>query len=288
MAPESIRVRRTAGVVLLVAGSILLLVSLIGDHSAAGRYADYPPRGWERFDPAMASRTPDLRSLFREAEARGGAPLRDLPPPRAMELLDGVVMDRFTHGDRATYNPFSNWILWAIGVASPRHSYIQDPEALLRNGHSAMCGEISFVLLRLGDMAGIRVRLVHLNGHMVMEAWYGGDWHAYDPDLEAIVRDEMGNVLSVKKAARRPDLLRRSYAGRGTPEYVDRILAIYTDTDDDGYLPYPPVGYFDPLGHWPGRVEQAAIMARSPLPILLLAAGFALLLAGRRWNRDRG
>lgn len=273
--------RRPAGLVLVLAGAFLLAVSLVGDRTGAGRYVNLPPRSWERYDPALASGTPDLESLYRAAQARAGRNLRDMPPREAMDLLYGVVSDRFTHGDRATYNLFSNWILWAVGTVSPRHRYMQDADALLRNGHSAMCGETSYILLRLAGMAGIPSRHVYLNGHIVMEARYSGRWHAYDPDFEVLVRDEDGRILSVAEAAGGPDLLRQAYSGRGPSTQTESVLTIYTNTGDDMYLSYPPKSFFSPVGHWPGRVEQAARLARYPVPAALMAAGALLARPGR-------
>lgn len=272
---------RTAGWVLILAGAFLLAVSLVGDLTDAGRYVNMPPRSWERFDPDLASRTPDLESLYRAAQARASRNLREMPPRETMDLLYGVVSDRFTHGDRATYNLFSNWILWAVGTASPRHRFIQDADTLLRNGHSAMCGETSYVLLRLAGMAGIPSRHVYLNGHIVMEARYSDRWHAYDPDFEVLVRDEAGKILSVAEAAARPDLLRRAYAGRGPSTQTESVLSIYTNLGDDIYVSYPPKSFFSPVGHWPGRVEQAARLARYPVPAALMAAGTLLAWRGR-------
>lgn len=265
-----------AGTAFLVAGIVLLAVSFAGNFTSAGRYVNLPPRPGERFDPALVPGTPDLPSLYRAAQLRAGGNLRDLPPARAMEILYETVADRFTHGDRATYNPYSNWVLWALGAVSPRHAYIQDPDALLRYGHSAMCGEVSYVLLRLAGMAGIRARHVHLNGHIVMESWYEGEWHAYDPDLEGVVRDESGSVLSVRKAVRRPERLRNVYEGRGTPSYMDHLMEIYTNESDDRYFSYPAGSFFDPVGHWPGRIEQLAGYARFGIPVFFLIAGFIL------------
>jgi hypothetical protein len=277
--------RRTAGLVLVLAGAFFLAVSLVGDRTDAGRYVNLPPRSWERFDPTLASGTPDLESLYRAARARASRNLREMPPQETMDILYGVVSDRFTHGDRATYNLYSNWILWAVGTVSPRHRYIQDPDALLRNGHSAMCGETSYILLRLAGMAGIPSRHVHLNGHIVMEARYSDRWHAYDPDFEVLVRDEDGNILSVAEAAGRPDLLRRAYSGRGPSTQTESVLTIYTNTGDYMYVSYPPKSFFSPVGHWPGRVEQAGRIAKYPVPVALMISGFLLGQAGR--NRKR-
>ena len=49
--------------------------------------------------------------------------------------------------------------------------------------------------MQLADKAGIRPRHVGLFGHVVMEAWYDGEWHMYDPDFEVIALDDSGSVL---------------------------------------------------------------------------------------------
>jgi len=121
-----------------------------------------------------------------------------------------------------------------------------------------------------------------------MEALYSGQWHAYDPDFEVLVRDGSGNILSVAEAADRPDLLRRAYSGRGPSTQTESVLTIYTNTGDDMYVSYPPKSFFSPVGHWPGRVEQAARLSRYPVPAVLMVAGALLALPGRtRKGRPR-
>lgn len=273
--------RRTAGLVLVLSGAFLLAVSLFGYRTDAGRYVNLPPRSWERFDPALAPRTPDLESLYREAQGRGSRNLREMPPQEAMDILYGVASDRFTHGDRATYNLYSNWILWVLGFADPRFRDIQDPNTLLRNGHSALCGDVSHVLMRLAEMSGIPTRHALLDGHIVMETWYGGEWHAYDPDLEVVVRDDAGRVLSVREAAGSPERVRRSYSGRGGPAFIDTISEIYGNTAAHRYLAYPQRDIAGARGQRPGRVEQAAGIARFAFPSILMAAGALLARTGR-------
>ena len=268
--------------VLVFTGAILLAVSVVGDRTGAGRYVNLPPRSWERFDPALASRTPDLESLYRAAQARASRNLRDMPHREAMDLLHGVVSDRFTHGDRATYSPFSNWLLWSLGFADPRFRDIQDPDALLRNGHSALCGDVSHVLMRLAEMVRIPTRHVLLDGHIVMEAWHDGYWHAYDPDLEVVIRGEAGRVLGVREAAGSPDRVRRAYSVRGDPAVTNAIVGIYGNIASHRYIAYPRRSIVGACGQRPGRVEQAAGVARFAVPPVLMATGAFLVRARRR------
>lgn len=278
-----------AGRVLFLIGAMLLAISLVGDFTTASHYASLPPRSWERFDPVLASRTPDIESLFQAAQARAGRNLREQPPHEAMSVLYGIVIDRFTHGDRATYSPFSNWLLWSLGFADPRFRDIQDPDLLLRNGHSAMCGDVSYVLMRLAEMSRIPTRHVLLDGHIVMEAWYDGNWHAYDPDMEVVIRDETGRVLSVREVEGIPDLVQRAYSVRGDPAFTKTIMGIYGIIASHRYIAYPGRSIVGSRGQRPGRVEQAAGVARFAVPLVVLAAGVFLIRTGkRRKGRNMG
>jgi hypothetical protein len=277
--------RRTAGLVLVLAGALLLAVSLVGDRTEAGRYVNLPPRSWERFDPALASRTPDLESLYRAAQGRASRNLREMPPQGAMEILYGTVADRFTHGDQATYSVFSNWVFWTLGFADRRYRDIQDPDTLLRNGHSALCGDVSHVLMRLAEMSGIFTRHVLLDGHIVMEAWYDGGWHAYDPDLEVVIRDDAGRVLSVRGVADSPDRIRREYSVRGDPVFTNAIVKIYGNTASHRYIVYPRRSIVGTRGQRPGRMEQAAKVARFAVPLVFLVAGAFLIRIRKRRKR---
>ena len=155
---------------------------------------------------------------------------------------------------------------------------------MLRNGHSALCGDVSYVLMRLAEMSGILTRHVLLDGHIVMEAWYDGGWHAYDPDLEVVIRDEAGRVLSVREAAVSPDRIRRAYSARGDPAFTNAIVEIYGNTASHRYIAYPPRSIVGARGQRPGRVEQAAEVARFAVPFVLLAAGAFLIRIGNRRN----
>ena len=272
--------RRTAGLILVLVGAILLGVSMVGDRTDAGRYFNLPPRSWERFDLSLASRTPDMESLYRAAHGRASRNLREMPPQETMDLLYGVVSDRFTHGDRATYSPFSNWLLWSLGFADPRFRDIQDPDALLRNGHSALCGDVSHVLMGLAELSRIPTRHVLLDGHIVMEAWYDGNWHAYDPDMEVVIRDEAGRVLSVREVAASPDRVQRAYSVRGDPAFTNTIVGIYGNIASHRYIAYPRRNVVGARGQRPGRVEQAAGVARFAVPLAFLVAGAFLTRAG--------
>lgn len=270
------------GVVLVVVGCGLLALSALGTWTFLGEYRNFPARSWERFDPSLAASTPDLEALYGAAQGRARRPFRDLPPEETMRILYETVSDRFTHGDRAVYSPFSNWVMWALGHVDRRYRYIQDPDTLLREGHSALCGDVSYVLIRLASMAGIPARHVLLEGHIVMEARYGHGWHAYDPDLEVAAKDAAGQVISAETLSEEPDVVRRAYAGRGDPAYVDNIVSIYVTRRDNTRKTYPTETGYNVRGQRPGRAEKLARDARIAVPAGLVLVGAFLVGALRR------
>lgn len=131
-----------------------MAVSLFGDYTFSGRYVSLPRRSWESHDPAPGSRAPDLAALFRSAQERDGGRLQEILHRQAMEILYGTVSDRFAHGEFVRYNLFGNWALRMLGGVIPDRGYKQNPDTLLRNGHSVLCGDVSYNLLRDGGRKG--------------------------------------------------------------------------------------------------------------------------------------
>ena len=277
--------RKRLGVILIALGCGLLAVSAFGVWTHMGKYRNYPPRPWERFDPSLAETTLDLDALYQVVEARAERPFGELPPSERMQVLYETVSDRFTHGDRAVYSPFSNWVMWMLGHINRRYLDIQDPDVLLRNGHSALCGDVSYVLIRLASKAKIPSRHVLLNGHIVMEAWYSGGWHAYDPDFEVAVKDPDGFVLGAETLSGKPDLIRQAYAGRGNPAFLENLVSIYITRKDNLWMTYPVESGITVKGQRPGRVEQAARLGRILLPIAMVLIGAFLAGVPRRKER---
>lgn len=193
-----------------------------------------------------------------------------------MELYE-LVTERFTHGDTAHYNVFSNWLLAGMGMIHPAFAHIRVPETMVRRGHSLLCGQSAYVLLTLAQEHGVVVRHVGLVGHVVMEAWYNDDWHLFDPDLEVVPEDSDGRVLSVEELARRPELLERYYGEYdGTNASMVEILI---SRENNTYMSYPPGTWFE----WKSNVlfwfEKLAGFLKFVLPVLMALVGGWLLRA---------
>jgi len=191
-----------------------------------------------------------------------------------MLILYGVLIKRFTHGDQAKYNVFSNWLLWMMARVHPVFLYIRLPEVVLRNGHSSLCSEQSYLLQILAESQGIRTRSVGLYGHVVMEAWYDNDWHLFDPDLEVVPLLADNRILSLDELSRSPELVLQLYAGRGDNENVKHIADIITSRENNSFTSYPRLALFEWKTNVLFHFEKISDFIKWIVPIVLLLTGF--------------
>ncbi len=268
-------VRKVLPFSLSVLGVILLGASFAGDITNLGDYEARAPRAWERFNPELASEARSYDALLQHAVDTAGQPLEELPPQDAMDALYLTVTERFSHG-LARHNFFSNWLLWTLTQLHPAFGAVNDEHSLASRGSSLFCSQSSYVLLSLANDVGIPSRHVGLNGHVVMEAYYDGEWHMYDPDMEVVAADETGRLLSVSALAGRDDLLRQAYAGpRAT------VIPFIASTVDNTFMSYPPGSWFV----WKAQVlylfEQVAEYLKYLLALSFLIVG---VLLSRAWR----
>jgi hypothetical protein len=78
---------------------------------------------------------------------------------------------------------------------------------------SQWCGHLAIAMATL-TVTGYRTRILQLmdvdnppHTHVVVEAFYGGDWHLYDPTFGVRFLDENGQVASYKKLRLNPGLV---------------------------------------------------------------------------------
>lgn len=253
------------GVGLLVTGSLLLVVAVIGEWTPWGDYSSAPARRWERFAPASAQAIRSYPTLL--AESRQGQHT-EAGPMQTMNRLYQLVAERFTHQE-ASHTLFSNWFAFGLGFLNSGFSHIWSVDLMLRKGHSLLCDQSSYLLLRLAHDHGFRVRHVGLNGHVVMEAWYDNDWHLYDPDLEVVPVDLQGRVLSIEKLSHEKGLLHDLYGKHGMVDIVGSL-------QDDNYVSYPEAARFTWQAELLSRLEPALQVMKFLVPIMMMIAGIRL------------
>lgn len=275
------KIRRSVGYGLLFVGFGLLLITSAGEWSSLGNLKNQPARSWELFDRALVERTPTLDTLYDAAQQQSDRDLRSLSKQQAMRVLFTTVSSRFSHGV-TLHTPFSNWMLWTLGKAHPALGALRNPVSLLKRSESALCGDISFVLMKLAQRAGIRARHVGLFGHVVMEAWYDDGWHMYDPDYEVVPLEDSGAVLGVTAMSGDEAMVHKVYSAKLTNiSRVQTIVEIYSSREDNSFISYPPGSQFE----WKTQVllhmEQASEYLKFIIPLLMVLLG-TLVLAPRR------
>lgn len=248
-------IRRGSALGLVLAGAILLAAALAGHsglYTGLDRLANGAPRSVE--------------SLFAQA---AGQDFKTLSPEDQMQRLYSAVTDRIPHSGLSSHTVFTNWIMWALGTVDSDLGTIRMPNNLLRYTDSAICSQQSYLLLTLAEKAGIPSRHVGLIGHVVMESWYDGAWHMYDPTF-GIVPTFNGTVASVAGLRENGSLLAQY------DEWPD-IKTAFQQPQRHNYIAYPAGGYFV----WKAQVlyhaEQAADWLKFALPAAFIAFGGLLL-----------
>ncbi len=277
--------RPPLGVSLVVLGGLLILVALLGEFTDIGNYPSVPGGGYDRLDTDLVAHSRSLDELYSQVMQRAGQPLAELPPSQATFILFEAVCQRFTHNDRTHHTLFSNWLLWLGGkILRPVFSSLGEvgqPDLLLRHGHSALCGQQSYLLVALAREAGIPARQVGLRNHAVMEAWYDDEWHMYDPDFEAIGGPSPDEVFGVEQLSRKPELLRAIYDDKIDPARLPKTFdrRIISATSDPPWSP----------SHWKSRlllsVEAAAEVLEFVIPALMIFVGLMCLRRKARASR---
>ena len=255
-------------------GAILILLTLLGNFTNLGRYENKLVAG-DRFDATLVSNINGIGELYGAAVARSDN-WEQSPAKDRMTSLYGVVIDRFTHGSKAKYNPFSNWIMWFLGLFNHNAAYISDPDVLLKYGFSVMCHQSSWVLATLAKKENIPFRHVNLCGHVVMEAWWGDDWHLYDPSYEVIpIKGDV--VYNVNDLENKPFLVKTYYGNRG-----DAVAPLFATKYNNSFVT-------DGMFIWKAEVlsliERISNYAKWVLPFLMIIVGSFLFLLGPR-NRS--
>jgi len=260
----------------VVIGLALLLVATVGPHLPIAGYENRAARPWEAYDPELAREARDVASLVRVAHERLPG-FEEASAADRMQALYATVAERFTHSNGARHTFASNWILYLAGSVVRPFGLIHDPDVYVALGHSLVCSQSSYLLMQLALAEGIPARHVGLYGHVVMEAWYDGDWHLYDPDTEVSPRTADGDVPSVEELALDRPLLEASYTGENA-QYVDIIASRENNT----YMSYPAGTRFEWKVHVLAQIERVAQVLKYALPLVLIGLGLRSLARSRR------
>jgi hypothetical protein len=244
------------------AGTGLLLVALLGDFTRLGQYRVYQPMSWDSHDPELVVRTRDRAALIAEAVQRVEASGAERSDRTLMNALYLVTIERFVHG-AAEHTPFTNWVVWARGLPNEHQIRLRDTDELLRRGHAALCGQISQLLADMARELGIEARLIQLEGHVVMEAYFDGAWHMYDADAEVGASSLFDAPPAIDELIADPDRLTALYAPNN-PQMVPVILS----TDNN---------WIGDQDQYRVRLESIGSVAKYTVPLLMMMVGLLVL-----------
>jgi hypothetical protein len=227
-----------AGRVLINIGQKIELTDLAGDTSYSFEYFDVQNRDYYRnlFDQITKDKLSDAEKV---------------------EAVNDYVATRLTY-DKPQ---------WELG----------SPRRILEQG-SQYCGHLSTTMTTLLAVA-FPTRAVHLtdkstppNTHVVVEVFYEGDWHLYDPTFGVQFKNPQGEVVSYKELLLNPDLIRPELFSAFRQRYpkvpLNSVLGIYRSSYHHFYYlaykgsqyPHAWWAYKDGVNYVPtgGRVLLAA------------------------------
>ena len=188
-----------------------------------------------------------------------------------------IVLDRFPwdaeHPGEPTpkYTISSNWVAALLGLFDERLSEIRLPEYILQQRMTPACSELSFLMVSLSESVGVRSRHVGLNGHVVMEAFYDGKWHMYDPLYGVSPADFDGSDLSVATLENNISLARDIYSKSiKNEQLLAKTVEFFVSGSDNIFATEPRLSQFNQKGTLLMYFEQVSHYLKWLLPVVSL------------------
>lgn len=136
------------------------------------------------------------------------------PINSATEILNAVLKGKSDDQEKAV-------ALWDFVRTARQHYYpsqqgseTEDPVKLANIYGYGYCDDAATALAWLATAAGYQARVWDLNGHVVPELSYGGEWHMLDPDEEVYYFDDQGKIASVEWLAAHPETIANLQGGK--------------------------------------------------------------------------
>jgi len=98
------------------------------------------------------------------------------------------------------------------------------PLTTLNSKGFAICGWQSEIFSQILHNAGYPSKVIHLDGHVVSEVFYSGNWHLFDTDRKTYFKK--GNkILSYKELVHSPQMFKKN----GTKKYIANLTALFNE-----------------------------------------------------------
>jgi hypothetical protein len=102
---------------------------------------------------------------------------------------------------------------------------VENSHHLFRYCRQALCHQMAQAMVDIATHAGVCARVVGLDGHVVVEAYYDDDWHGFDPHYGVVFRHG-SRVLSVAELATLPRVAADVYSEHRLAYDSDEVLGI--------------------------------------------------------------
>jgi transglutaminase-like putative cysteine protease len=115
------------------------------------------------------------------------------------------------------------------------------PRRVLERG-SEYCGHLSIAMQTLLEIGGYRARAIHMSDgrnplgtHAVVEVFYDGGWHLFDPTFGLKFRNKDGTVASYRDIRLNTSLISEDLFARFDDEVRSRLLTLLPGIFQTGY-----------------------------------------------------
>ncbi len=156
------------------------------------------------------------------------------------KLYQDLTAGETTHeGNVAAIN---NFVATKLNYAETQWE-LGSPLRVIERG-SQYCGHLSTAMATILAI-GYPARIINLrdaadppNTHVVVEAFYKGGWHLYDPTYGAAFKDKDGRVVSYRELRLNPDLISEEAFSAFRQKYPEASLAWMRGVYSSGYHHY--------------------------------------------------
>lgn len=189
----------------------------------------------EHFDPAF-SRLNSLSKFENYCDsAYGGVQINASDTEQYAALISRTLRERFYHG-YSYYSIGQNSFAFLFAPLIKKDlGAIVIPDDILKHPMAA-CSQQSIIGMEVFKNKGIPVRKVGFfadsyGGHFCFEAFFGGKWHFFDPDLEPKLSVMIANHFpSISELVKEDTLLQKLYFRRDK-EFVEKLFFTYSYGD---------------------------------------------------------
>lgn len=154
------------------------------------------------------------------------------------ELFNTITADK--DSDKEKVAAINKFVATKFNTEETRWD-MGSPRRVLEQG-SRYCGHLSAAMATLLEAGNYRTRGVYMSDgkaplgtHIVVEVFYGGAWHLYDPMFGVGFENKDGIVASYREIRLNPDLISEDSFSSFDPKVRQRLMALLPGIFSSGY-----------------------------------------------------